>query len=509
MLFGNSTDPNLEWYKSPRVFDPIGRPEELASYIKKLRLNRPRGKDSPIASSICKMAEDGVGFPRDFAGFKTILVLTDGQDTVDADEAGNVVYRKLASMNIAVKMCFFQAVGDEERSARRQFSRIQDMETPGEFYSASEKGELISNLIDAMTPRVNVHHPDGAKVRDIEGRDRRGVRVSIQGDRVDAFARVPKGAYDLVEKNSQTGRMLLEPGDRLLVELERVGRRAVFRPADYIPLIHADENLKLIDKSKGDKPITAMIADAHLVPHEGSPRNYDLDMLVLMESGHSHDLLKVTRPQFAWIETRTQNGNQGPNAMLARIENENYLPCPAWRVRVWNWPAMPGQDNVLLAPSRPLVTLWWSDALPSGPNVFDRDSGKSLAECFDKKSFSRDEKNIKIDSARYENDYLVVELSYPPGPPPVFARTEGLMDSPRLTMGEEHRFYDKVGKYTARFGPIEEGRQGQAFRLLFYSMADLQKTAKRIDLRPNLSPTTDPPLGQSTPRQTRFADQPK
>ena len=486
-------------YLEPKEYDFKRRPEELDQLIERLRRNRPKGINSPIARAITKLAQNDVGFPRNFPGFKTILVLTDGEDNVDRAESGNVVFRELAPRHIAVKMCFFQPVGNEEKNARDQFEKIRDLDTKGEFFSATEKGDLISKLLDAMTPRVQVHYPEGDEVRDIEGSDRRGVRVSIQGERVDSFARLPKGAYDLVEKNSRTGRMQLEPGDRLLLELERVGRTAVFQPARYIPTIRADQSLKLIGNSSGDKPITAMVSDAHLTPHEGGNREYDLDMLVLMEPGHSRDLLKVTRPQFAWIETRTQNENQGPNALFARVENQSYLPCPAWRIRVWKWPALPEQQNALLAPSRPLVSLWWSDALPSDPYVIARDSGKSLADSFDNKSFSRDEKNIKILSARYENDYLVVELAYPPGPPLVLVRPEGLKDSPRLTMEEEHRFYDKAGRYTARFGPVEEGRQGQAFRLLFYSMNDLKKASKKIDLRPNFSPTIDPPLGQSTP----------
>ncbi len=323
--------------------------------------------------------------------------------------------------------------------------------------------------------------------------------MSILGERLDKFARLAKGAYDLVEKNSRMGRMQLEPGDRLLLELERVGRQAVFQRAQYIPTIRADQSLKLVGESTGDKPISAMVADAHLVQNQTDGSKYDLDMLLLMEPGHSRDLLKVTRPQFAWIETRTQNENPGPNALLARVENQNYLPCPAWRVRVWKWPALSDKDNPFAAPSRPDVSLWWSDALPSNPTVIARDSGKSLGECFEKQSFTLDGKNIRIENARYENGYLVVELAYSPGPPVVLVRPEGLIDSPRLSMQEEHRFYDKAGRYTARFGPVEESRQGQAFRLDFYSMADLKKASKKIEIRPNISPGGDPPLRQKTP----------
>ena len=110
---------------------------------------------------------------------------------------------------------------------------------------------------------------------------------------------------------------------------------------------------------------------------------------------------------------------------------------------------------------------------------------------------------MQIEFVRMEGPYLTLQLSHPAGPPVVFVRPEELKESPRLTMEEEHRFYEKTGKYTARFGPLNEDEQNRAFTLAFYSMAELKRDATKVELRPNLAPDVSEPLGQETPKPVK------
>ncbi len=133
LQFGDP-DPNFPeptWiYRGPVAYDYERRPEEVATLIRDLRLNKPRGDNSPIARTIVELTRNGKGFRNGFAGFKTVLVLTDGMDNVDGENAGNKVFNELASKKIAVKMCFFQAVGNEERARAFNSTRFEALTRP-------------------------------------------------------------------------------------------------------------------------------------------------------------------------------------------------------------------------------------------------------------------------------------------------------------------------------------------------------------------------------------------
>jgi hypothetical protein len=140
-----------------------------------------------------------------------------------------------------------------------------------------------------------------------------------------------------------------------------------------------------------------------------------------------------------------------------------------------------------------------SPSLQCGGSTTCRDVRDSLVKNFVGQSFTIDEKEVKIESVRMDNNYLSVILTYPPGPPVVFLRPSELVESPRLTLEEEHRFYDKAGKYSARFGPLSEDEQRRTFTLDFYSMAKLKAGASKIELRPNIPIGTGDLLGPNTP----------
>ena len=69
-----------------------------------------------------------------------------------------------------------------------------------------------------------------------------------------------------------------------------------------------------------------------------------------------------------------------------------------------------------------------------------------------------------------------------------------------MTLEEEHRFYEKNGKYTARFGPLSEEDKKRAFTLAFYAMSDMKHNASNIELRPTFSPNMNSPLGEDVKR---------
>ena len=155
-----------------------------------------------------------------------------------------------------------------------------------------------------------------------------------------------------------------------------------------------------------------------------------------------------------------------------------------------------------ISPSRPAITVWTRHDLPRASELFRNDPSKTLAQNFKGKKFPLigTTTEVTIESADFDGEYLVLQMSYPPGPAAVFVQPEELKrDDPRMTMRQEHKFYEKTGLYTARFGPLDESEKRRGFSLQFFSMQSMKKDASPVELRPNYSPRTGKMLGQSTP----------
>src|SRR5262249_53988488 len=189
--------------------------------------------------------------------------------------------------------------------------------------------------------------------------------------------------------------MVVERGDRLLVELFRKGGRIGFRQRMYIPdAVPRNDGRNLTAISADGQKVHAALGNCALVGHEGIANTYDLEMLLLVERERQPEELQVMRPLFAWVEVKTQNADQGPTPLMARLENEYDFPSAAYKVRVWNWPGLPG-ENALRSPARPAINIWTRHDMPRDPFQKRRVAGKTVAECFEGQTFTMDEKQIK------------------------------------------------------------------------------------------------------------------
>jgi hypothetical protein len=466
-------------------------PEQLVELIKRLGRNEPAGQYTPAARAIVQAAEKGL--PKDFIGYKTIVVLTDGDDTFDKGDSGNVVRDALANKGIALKMIFFQATADEYKRARAQFEAVESLDPPGELVAADDKDALVARLVDAMRPRVQAFKRNGDRLERIALEDRRGLPVTLRGSNLREWSRpLPPGPYTLRAVGAE-GKIRLERGDRLLLELAAVDRQIEFRQHLYVPDAIPADGRQLLKKSDDGQNVHAGLGECRLIPRADG--DYDLELFFLLERERKPEELQVTYPHFVWAEVGTQNGGAQP-PQVTRLDNELYFPSPAYRVRVTKWQPLPGQRNVREAPSRPTITIWSRDGLPGRHTLLvTRDVNKEI----ENKPFDIDGQPAKLDFARIEGDYLRVKITHKPGEPLVFLRVENLKDEPRLNLKEEHRFYANKGLYTATFGPLNEAERKRAFTLAVYSMADMKRDASKVELRPNVSPADSKLLGQDTP----------
>jgi hypothetical protein len=172
------------------------------------------------------------------------------------------------------------------------------------------------------------------------------------------------------------------------------------------------------------------------------------------------------------------------------VENVNYFPAPAWRVRVPNWPSK--SNNPLIDAYPPSISAWWLDNFAINAQVATRNKEKYplLKDDFHK-TIQVDKVDVTVESVQFnDKNQLEVQISYPKGKPcPVFVRALDLNNEPRYQQEEEHRFYDGSGRYTARFGVVGDKARDAIFSLEFQSMNEIRRTGHRVDLNLNVSPT--------------------
>lgn len=461
--------------------------------IKRLRGNVPDAGATPLARAILKMAEFMARI--ETPGTKTIVVLTDGEDNVPQVrgvkwEPGKWLVEEMKDFPMAVNMVFIQA-GNEEKNALDQFEPLLRARPPGALYTANDRKELIDNLRDALIPRIVILDENQVAIRGLQTRGRDGVKVLSKESGLKNPIWLPAGSYGLRTARGDLTKFVLPPGDRLQIEPYYKGERVAIRPLPYITTVPSDYPRGLRGTSKEIPDLQAAVADAHLVPGKAGNREYDLELVILMERDRAPDPLQVTRPDFAWIEVRAASDDPEGPPRMAWMENANYYPCPAWKVTVPNWPH-PGKDTALQGCPAPVISAYWLQNWPIGKPVV-RPEDKDLQEAF-KQNMRVGEENVDVVEVRFDQDTLVVDLAYKKGPPVVFVRTEGLSSTPRLSIEEDHRFFNNSGRYTARFSKVDENRRRQKFSLVFYSIAELKSKAARIDLQPTLILDTKAPF---------------
>jgi len=495
-----------------RVQDPIVWDPADPSQLQRLmaRVEYPAlepWNESPIVRTMMSARDD----LRNVAGFKTMVVLTDGMDNrYEQDRLANprktpipVAIREMfASSGIEINIVGYKVVGPEADRARAQFKVIEQLPIPGNFFEVNEAPELAKVLRRAMGKRLRywIEQEDNVLV---QGSPSEGLTTSRVGGNDRWFTpSLTPGGYKLVidPQRRQERNIALNHGDLLLIQLDsaRTGvdfRRVEFTREDYSwkPAIE-----------KGDWRWA--ILQNQLQGASG------LQMLCTLEKKFNRleTSLSVVRPREVWFELAPSSRPEAPFSM--RWGNQSGYPAAAWTLTVPSWPASPGVSS----PDRPIVRAWWnpdqdspvSAALDRGPD-FEVGSGQASSP------IPLEGNNVVLESVRVEDhrvavqpgifevqSCLVVRLRHTPGKP-VLIRPFGL-----ATAGAEQRFYQQAGRTTALFWPV--GRDEASARLLgihLYSLNNFKAQAERRgfsaelrDLpipRPDDAPPQKVPIGES------------
>lgn len=394
-------------------------------------------------------------------GLKTMLVLTDGQDTRFAENrtfnpAGatisGFIRENFKDAGITVNMIFFKLDDKQLKEARDQFEdAISRLDPAGHFFTAQDEERLLATLQRSIKQKLTcrIVGSDGATAGELDV-------TSPNEDARWAGEGLKPGSYTLkvqADKLYERG-VDLEQGDRLIVRLVDDGGGIGFERALYSD----DFPLRKDSGEAGGWRYSA----ARTRYQEQEPTG-PLQLFTILEpTAGDSARLRQARPRFAWFELSTQAGT-GRSEFAVRWQELGAYPAPVWRGDVPRWPADPnGKD-----PAGPALNAWWL----AGKEA-DQDLGPAPLE-FNRPQDVRDEvvrsddgttaivESIAVEShpirtradrdSPEQVDCLVVRLRYPRGKP-FFVDPRRL---PGITpSGYEHRFYLRAGAYTGLFGPI-------------------------------------------------------
>ena len=412
-----------------------------------------------------------------------MLVLTDGEDNISPNPF-EVISKALQGSGVSLKMALFQA-GTERENAIKQYSGIRKLDPPGDLWEAEQRDELIRNLKEAMQPQILVLRNNLEIVTEIHNATVKGMRaLPLRQGFFGWSEKVPHGTYKISTSGIDRTDLLLQTGDRALLEVVVRDGRLAFQPFRYTNYVVPAAYPHLRAQDQRD---LVQLALPKMVLQPTERGAYDLELLLMMDrSFRGGSELQMEKPQFAWIEVRP-GADKAP--ITADIENVNYYPAPAWKVRVPNWPS---KTNALADAAAPSISAWWLDSFALNAQFETRNKQKYplLKDDFHK-TIQVDKVDVTVESVQFnDKNQLEVQISYPKGKPcPVLVRALDLNNEPRYQQEEEHRFYDENGRYTARFGVVGDKARDSIFSLEFQSMNEIRKTGHRVDLNLNVSPT--------------------
>ncbi len=461
---------------------------------------------TPLAHMMVELIEGkrGEAFPKKFAGLRSIVVLTDGDDNVSDDarepsKPGRLVATALKESDVEIElhMLLFGLNKDEDASARKQFAPIEDPDnfdkrTPGRIWSSLQvqkkqpgknwssaqlQKELVDALWESMFPKVQI-------VQDKNGqRLPKALPISLPSEFLQRFLKpaVEPGTYQLRAFGKRKP-LLLEPGDRVLLEMRQDGGEMDLHIPLYADILNIIPANLRTDSTDGRVHLTVT---KNLLMDNG-PSN-DLQMVATLERKTEGRLeeLRVDRPWFTWFEVAPLDAAAGDRPRSVRIANLRERIAPAWDITLSRWMPAAGKIGARVNPALPGLDAWWVDVFPGDPYRLSVAKLETLDLELAKidKNVTIDRSKVRIDDIRVEGNYLSVRATHEAGKP-IVARVLGLKDAQRLELGELHRWYDKPHKYEVRFGPIGRGDLGRPVTFQFYSLESLKKIASHARLEP-------------------------
>jgi hypothetical protein len=419
------------------------------------------------------------GFPKGHTGHKTLLVLTDGEDTCfnsvgtdgkpirddeliarhKTDIIGEFLKAEFAKGDIRVNLIAFQA-GSEEENLRKQFEKpLEGLALKSKVYLSKDIEKLKEQLARGLKQKLVytlVRERTASKDEDDEY-----TISSVRED--DDWAVVRPGRKQV---RVELDRVLqqdvnLKPGDFLLIKIRNDAR-------GFERLAYGDDWRKL--RPQYDEKGWAL----SLLQNQLRRPENRLDLMVAVESRrdqvrNERDTLEQLYPRQVWFDVKPAGG-EAFDGTLRWTDLPGY-PGPSLGLELTDWP----QARVGADPAGARLTVYWNGdedprraaeiPLPAGANYqgFEGQFATLAGGPTDKVVIE----SVRVEKFRFpgrgrEEDCLIVRASHP-HEKPVWL----LPDSRLHVLAQEHRFYQEADKYTGIF-VLEDAAGANDFLKRFY-----------------------------------------
>jgi hypothetical protein len=450
----------IEIIREPQAWNPNQGP----ALIKRLERLVPFN-ETPLVRAIRKAHK--YGFPEGHKGFKTLLVLTDGEDNrFDGDTAlknlhpgtksiAEWITAEFKASPVRLNMIGFRVAQGEQEGLTKQFKEaLENLPRSGglrgAFYAMDEVDKLKAALARGLKQKLSFTLERDRTPANEED-DGHTVSLGLPDDD-DDWAMVPPGdnrvRVELDRPLEQ--RIHVEPGDFLLIKVRDDGK-------GFERLVYGDDWEKL--RLRRDQDGWALSLLQNQLSRTEKQR---LDLTLAVESRRDrerdeHGILRQIKPRQVWFDVKPA-GDEKFDGTLRWTDLRGY-PGRTLGLELTNWPPRAGGAD----PAAAKVTAYWNGdedprravemPLPGmGGNfrAFEGEEAVLGGDPTDKVVIESVEiKRYRVEvepGRRREENCLIVRVSHPRGKP-VWLLPDSRLD----VVGQEHRFYHEADKYTGIF----------------------------------------------------------
>ncbi len=451
--------------------------------------------ETPLVKAMSQAKDD---FDPNANGFKTMVVLTDGDDNQfftkecadlrQKHPVPNLTIPKFLQLEfqgsgVRIHMALFDVEKGELDNAKKQFGELGKLDPPGEVKVIANAAELVKDLRRVMRFELRYWlYRDGEKPVNESGfpviylgKDRQNL-AHVSQERQNLFwPRLDPAMYTIRVNNKYPQDVQLNDGDLVIATLRRQGKD-VFLDRGLYARDLVNQELGNVDNNETKKANDWWLS---LLRNEKGDNALRLMMCLEKESPGAaavgrHTIQQV-RPQFVWFEVRG-NGVESPKLYWNNFE---YFPAPAWALEVRDWANAEGVTP------KPVASVWWSadwdpatgallDTLHRNPKVaVNQDFTTQKGRGYRIKRVAVEEHHINDEVGT--KPCLVVRAVYDPKNQ-ILVR---LKKMPGVTDQQaQHCYYSKTHEYTGYFWPVPEAALDRDFDLEVISVDEFKQKAQ-------------------------------
>ncbi|QEH33047.1 hypothetical protein OJF2_15430 [Aquisphaera giovannonii] len=488
---------------------------ELPGLVARLEAYRPFC-DTPLVEAMWRAAATDLGKAQ---GLKTLLVLTDGNDTefqkhreFNPLKDGKPTYKDIPEFirtafdptGVQINMIYFDTASDggkQLEEARKNFEEpLRGLDRPGTFTAVKDVDQLLAGL------KKGIRQELACRIRDEAGKpvseELLGVTRVGEPDRwwpdgLDA------GLYTLsvLADHTYEHQVELKKGERLLVRLVDAGGKIDFRRDLY--------SGDFADRAAEDRSEWRASGLATVIPAQQAGDR--IQVLASLEQTAMRvpdpDPIRQVHPRMSWMRLAAQGIPNPSGAFSTRWRDLGEYPAPAWVADVPRWP----RDPAGAGPAQPVLRIWWlapglkDRSLPA--IALDGDLPRRLrladGEEVVLEGLGIESHKVEVSpGSRVDRRCLAIRIAYPKDQLHI-VDPRSLLAAGIGTEGAELRIFSRARRSTALLWPVSETSLDALKSVGLYpvdellKLAEKQQTAAAITLpiprRGNL-PEPPPPL---------------